>query len=75
MNKQNDADPNAVASNGAPTRAGVIRRFFSAWRRWEEAMDYTPYDYTLDRIGQLERRVVELEGAKHATVAMLPGEK
>jgi hypothetical protein len=66
MNKQNDAHPTAEA----PTRAGAIRRFFNAWRRWEKLMDYSPYDYTLDRIGQLESRVLELERAKNATVEM-----
>jgi hypothetical protein len=67
MNKQNDAHPTAEASTGAPTRAGAIRRFFNAWRRWEKLMDYGPYDYTLDRIGQLESRVLELERAGNAT--------
>jgi len=70
MNKQNDADPTAEASTGAPTRAGAIRRFFNTWRRWEQLTDYTPYDYTLDRVGQLESRVLELERARNATVAM-----
>jgi len=32
-------------------------------------MDYGPYDYTLDRIGQLESRMLELERARNATVA------
>jgi hypothetical protein len=63
MNKQNDADPTAEACTGAPTRPGAIRRFFNAWQRWEKAMDYTPHDYTLDRIRQLENRVLELERA------------
>jgi hypothetical protein len=70
MNKQKDAQPIAEASTGAPTRAGAIRRFFNAWRRWEKLVDYGPYDYTLDRIGQLESRVSELERARNATVAM-----
>jgi hypothetical protein len=35
----------ATDTAGAPTRAGPIRRFFNAWRRWEEFMDYSPYDY------------------------------
>lgn len=61
--------PTVEESAGAPTRAGAIRRFFNAWRRWEELMDYGPYDYTLDRIGQLENRVLELERARHATIA------
>jgi hypothetical protein len=62
--------PTADESTGAPTRAGAIRRFFNAWRRWEELMDHSPYDYTLDRIKQLESRVLELERARNATIAM-----
>jgi hypothetical protein len=67
MNKQSDAHPTAEASTGASSRAGAIRRFFNAWRRWEKLMDYGPYDYTLDRIGQLESRVLELERVGNAT--------
>ncbi len=67
MNKQNDAYATAEASTNAPARVGAIRRFFNAWRRWERLMDYSPYDYTLDRIGQLESRVMELERARNAT--------
>ncbi|MGA8729653.1 MAG: hypothetical protein WB608_12955 [Terracidiphilus sp.] len=67
MNKQNDAQDTAEASTDAPARVGSIRRFFNAWRRWERLMDYSPYDYTLDRIGQLESRVMELERAGNAT--------
>lgn len=70
MSKQDGADPTPEASTAAPTRAGTIRRFFNAWRRWEKLMDYSPYDYTLDRIGRLESRVSELERARNATVAM-----
>jgi len=67
MNKQNDAHPTTEASTGAPTRVGAIRHLFNAWRRWEKLMDYGPYDYTLDRIGQLENRVMDLERARNAT--------
>jgi hypothetical protein len=67
MKKQNDTHATAEASTNAPARVGAIRRFFNAWRRWEKLMDYGPYDYTLDRIGQLESRVMELERAKNAT--------
>jgi len=67
MSNQNDAHDTAEASTNAPARVGAIRRFFNAWRRWEKLMDYGPYDYTLDRIGQLESRVMELERARNAT--------
>ena len=70
MNKQNDAHPTAEASTGGPTRGGAIRRMFSVWGGWVNLMDYSSYDYTLDRIGQLESRVLELERARNATVAM-----
>ena len=67
MNQQNDTQATAEASGNAPARVGPIRRFLSAWRRWEKLMDYGPYDYTLDRIGQLVSRVMELEPATNAT--------
>jgi hypothetical protein len=67
MNQQNDTHATAEASGNAPARVGPIRRFLSAWRHWEKLMDYGPYDYTLDRIGQLESRVMELERATNAT--------
>ncbi len=69
MNKQNDAQP-SEPSTGAPTRAGALRRFFNTLRCWLELMDYGPYDYTFDRIGQLESRVSELERARNASNAM-----
>lgn len=65
MNKHSDARPTAVAA----TPASVIRRFFNAWRRWEEDMDSSPTDYALHRIGQLEYRVRELERARNGDVA------
>ena len=67
MKKQNDANATAEASTNAPASVGAIRCFFNAWRRWEKLMDYSPYDYTLDRIGQLESRVMDLESAKNST--------
>jgi hypothetical protein len=68
MNRQNNAHQTAEVATGSPTRPGAIRRFFNAWLRWEKLIDYGPYDYTLDRIGQLERRVLELERARSSTV-------
>jgi hypothetical protein len=40
---------------------GTLRRFFAGWRRFEDAMDYNPYDYTNDRIRGLELRIEQLE--------------
>ena len=67
MRKQNDALASAESSPGALAQGGAIRRFSDALRHWVEHMDYGPYDYTLDRIGQLESRVLEVERARNAT--------
>lgn len=40
---------------------GTLRRFFAGWRRFEEAMDYGPYDYANDRLRGLELRIEQLE--------------
>ncbi len=45
----------------ARKQPGPIRRFFNGWKRLEEAMDYSPYDYVSDRLRLLEARVIELE--------------
>lgn len=70
MNKQNDPQLTDKTPIGAPAGTGVIQRFFNAWRRWEERMDYSAFDYSLDRIGQLESRILALERAQNATVEM-----
>jgi len=72
MKKQNDPHPTDMTPTGAPTRAGAIRRIFNALQRSVELIDHSPFDYTLDRIGQLEARVLELERAQNATVEMRP---
>ena len=41
-------------------RGGAWRRLIETIARWENAMDYTPCDYALDRIGNLEREVALL---------------
>jgi hypothetical protein len=40
---------------------GKLRRAFAAVFAWIEAMDYTSFDYTLDRIERLEREVGQLK--------------
>ncbi len=40
---------------------GKLRRALAAVFAWIEAMDYTSFDYTLDRIERLEREVGELK--------------
>ena len=67
MNKQNGAHATAEAS--------TMRRLASVLSDVSsipadggyELMDYGPYDYTLDRIGQLESRVMELERVRNVT--------
>jgi len=66
MSKQNDALASADSSPGAPAQGSAFRRFSDALRQWVGHMDYGPYDYTLDRIGQLEIRVLELERERNA---------
>jgi hypothetical protein len=65
MTKETDND---VAANKAPTRAGSIRRFFDGWKRLEKAMDYSAYDYTVDRIQAFEKRLLQLESASATDV-------
>jgi HAMP domain-containing protein len=40
---------------------GKFRRALAAVFAWLEAMDYTSFDYTLDRIEHLEREVGQLK--------------
>jgi hypothetical protein len=40
---------------------GKFRRALAAVFAWIEAMDYTSFDYTLDRIERLEREVGQLK--------------
>lgn len=37
------------------------KRFWTALKEFNEAMDYSATDYTFDRIAALEKRVSELE--------------
>jgi hypothetical protein len=49
-----------TANHLVPER-GKFRRALAAVFAWLEAMDYTSFDYTLDRIEHLEREVGQLE--------------
>ena len=40
---------------------GRFRRAFAAITAWLQALDYTSFDYTLDRIERLEREVGRLK--------------
>jgi hypothetical protein len=72
MNKLSDPHTTDKTPTGAPTRTVAIRRIFNTWQRWVELIDHSAFDYTLDRIGQLEGRLLELERARNATVEMPP---
>ena len=61
MNTQIRAPGSANDRAPIPPRGGLVRRFLDGWRRFEDAMDYQPYDYTLDRIRALELRIEDLE--------------
>ena len=49
-----------TANHLAPEQ-GKFRRALAAIFAWIEAMDYTSFDYTLDRIERLEREVGQLK--------------
>ncbi len=44
-----------------PAEQGKLRRALAAVFAWIEAMDYTSFDYALDRIERLEREVGQLK--------------
>ena len=43
------------------SKAGFFGRAWQTLKAWEEALDYSPFDYALDRIGRLEREVAVLK--------------
>ena len=49
-----------TANNLVPGQ-GKLRRALAAVFSWLQAMEYTSFDYTLDRIERLEREVEELK--------------
>ena len=52
------------------TRRGTLGRVIDAIVAWENAMDYTPYDYVLDRVCNLEREVLLLRDELRALPAL-----
>jgi hypothetical protein len=42
-------------------KQGKIRRAFAAVGAWLQALDYTGFDYTLDRTKRLERELARLK--------------
>ena len=47
-------------TNDSTKRKRILGRVIDAMAAWENAMDYTPYDYVLDRVCNLEREVLLL---------------
>jgi hypothetical protein len=56
-----DQVPTTDTANHLVTGQGKFRRALAAVFAWLQAMDYTCFDYTLDRIERLEREVGQLK--------------
>jgi len=48
-------------TNDSKKQKGAFGRVIDAIAAWEKAMEYTPYDYVLDRVCNLEREVSQLK--------------
>ena len=57
-------------TNDSNTRRGTLGRVVDAIVAWENAMDYTFYDYVLDRVCNLEREVLLLRDELRALPAL-----
>ena len=57
-------------TNDSKKRKGTFGRLIDAIVAWENAMDYTPYDYVLDRVCNLEREVLLLRDELSALRAL-----
>ena len=57
-------------TNDSKKRQGTLGRVIDAIGAWENAMDYTPYDYVLDRVCNLEREVLLLRDELRASPAL-----
>jgi len=58
---------------------GAFRRLMNKVARWSEAMDYSGFDHTFDRIASVERelaalkdRMRQLEASRHAPPDVAP---
>lgn len=56
-------------ANDGKKRKGTFDRVIDAIVAWENAMDYRPYDYVLDRVCNLEREVLSLRDELKASPA------
>ena len=58
-------------TNDSKKRKRILGRVIDAIVAWENAMDYTPYDYVLDRVCNLEREVLLLRDELSVTRTQL----
>src|SRR5260370_34872009 len=56
-------------TNESKKQRGAFGRVLDAIVAWENALEYRPYDYVLDRVCSLEREVVELRDELRASPA------
>jgi len=57
-------------TNESKKRRGTLGRVIDAIVAWENAMDYTPYDYVLNRVCNLEREVLLLRDELRALLVL-----
>jgi hypothetical protein len=57
-------------TNDGKKRKGAFGRVIDAIVAWENAMSYIPYDYVLDRVGDLEREVLLLRDELKASPSL-----
>ena len=60
-------------TNDSKKRKRILGRVIDAIVAWENAMDYTPYDYVLDRVCNLEREVLLLRDELSVTRTLAAG--
>ena len=57
-------------TNDGTKQKGIFGRVIDAIVAWENAMDYTAYDYVLDRVCNLEREVLLVREELKASPAL-----
>jgi len=60
-------------TNDSKKRKRILGRVIDAIVAWENLMDYTPYDYVLDRVCNLEREVLLLRDELSVTRTLSAG--
>jgi hypothetical protein len=66
--------PMTDAANRLIPEQGKFRRAFATVATWLQALDYTSFDYTLDRIERLEREVARLRDELRQSREPSPGD-